>query len=110
MRTVCAKEYVDSVNKKVQAQFDKMKTGKVSMKVWKQNSTAYGGSVDVPVNFEDTNYFVQLTLDFAPYYGEAALSCEKLSAKQIRIHLWIVTPESGVTTVTFNVNWLAIHK
>lgn len=105
------KEYVDAGNTQLQAQFDKIQVGIVPIKVVERANGEYGGEVEVDVNYNDTNYQVQLTLMLAPYFGDAALASRVISAKKFEISLWFPTKNvAEVTTIQFHVQWLAIHK
>lgn len=112
LKTVCAKEYVDSVSGKLQAQFNDIQAGVATLTNLNfENTKEWYTYVSVPVNFEDSNYVVQLTLGTQLYCSLAALAYEIKDSKHFTIYIWVHAAQtSDLSDISYTVHWLAIHK
>jgi hypothetical protein len=112
VKTVCAKEYVDSVSGKLQAQFNDIQAGVATLtNLDFEKTEEWYTSVSVPVNFEDSNYVVQLTLGTQLYCSFAALSYDIKDSKHFIINIWVhAARNSDLSDISYTVHWLAIHK
>lgn len=112
VKTVCAKEYVDSVSGKLQAQFNDIQAGVATLTNLNfENQKEWYTYVSVPVNFEDSNYVVQLTLGTQLYCSFAALAYEIEDSKHFTINIWVhAALDSDLSDISYTVHWLAIHK
>ena len=108
VKTVCAKEYVDSVKGNLQAQLNNIQCGIANLPL-SRTGRVWSGVVEIPVDFTDTNYIPQATIKYRSYYGDASLSIEVLSKNKFDIRIWIKTADD-IPPYTFPVYWVAIHK
>ena len=106
VKTVCAKEYVDAC---VQNIGKKIQYGTVTVKTTIYSS-GQQGNFEIPVDFPDTDYGVQLTLASSfPYFGDTTVSVEKKTTTSFTGILW-VNSRTNLSSYKILVEWLAIHK
>ena len=106
VKTVCAKEYVDAC---VQSISKRIQYGTVTVKTT-INDSGQQGNFEIPVDFPDADYSVQLTLASAfPYFGDTTLGVGNKTTTSFTGILWINSREN-VSSYKMLVEWLAIHK
>lgn len=106
VKTVCAKEYVDAC---VQSISKRIQYGTVTVKTTINNS-GQQGNFEIPVDFPDADYSVQLTLASSfPYFGDTTLVVENKTTTSFTGILWLNSREN-LSSYKILVEWLAIHK
>lgn len=106
IKTVCAKEYVDAC---VQNIGKKIQYGTVTVKTI-INSSGQQGNFEIPVDFPDADYSVQLTLASTfPYFGNTTLVVGNKTTTSFNGITWISSREN-LSSYKILVEWLAIHK